>query len=81
MPCDKWQGTIPSVKGECMAIILWLFNIYYPGFGTIYVSCLGNENFIMDQFLVGLLQYLTAGCIFGWVWSIWWGSLIFKKHG
>mmetsp|Transcript_17399 Transcript_17399/g.20202 ORF Transcript_17399/g.20202 Transcript_17399/m.20202 type:complete len:82 (+) Transcript_17399:21-266(+) len=80
MPCDKWQQTIPSIKGEYMAIILWWVNICYPGAGTLASSCLGEPDWIMDQIIVGILQWLTACCFIGWIWSVWWGGLIYKKR-
>ena len=80
MPCEKWQSEIPSVKGECITIILWWMNLVAPGWGTCLCACLGKEDWITSQIIVGILQMLTAGCIVGWVWSIWWGALIYKKH-
>ena len=80
MPCEGWQQEIPAVKGEVICIILWLCNLFYPGFGTFLVSCLGDKDCITSQIIVAFLQALTAGCIIGWVWSIWWGALIYKKH-
>ncbi len=80
MPCDKWQQSIPTVRGECMAIVLWWMNLWCPGFGTIGVSCLGEPDWIMDQIIVGILQNITWGCFIGWLWSLWWGALIYKKH-
>ena len=79
-PCQKCQDSIPAIKGECMAILLWFLNLYYAGLGTLGASCLGPDHVIKDQIIVGVLQWLTGGCCFGWVWSVWWGSLIFKKH-
>ena len=79
-PCQKCQDSIPVINGECMAIVLWLFNLYYAGLGTLCSACLGKDHVIWDQIIVGVLQALTGGICFGWVWSVWWGSLIFKKH-
>ena len=80
MPCEKWQQTIPTIKGECLAIVLWWLNLHMPGFGTTVSSCLGDADWVMDQIIVGILQYITAGCFIGWLWSVWWGALIYKKH-
>ena len=49
MPCDGWQETIPAIKGEYMALILWFMNLCYPGMGSIASSCLGEPDWIMDQ--------------------------------
>ena len=80
MPCDAWQAEIPAVKGEIITIILWVCNLGHPGFGTFLVSCLGTTDCITSQIIVAFLQILTAACIVGWIWSIWWGALIYKKH-
>ena len=77
---EKWQAEIPAVKGELICIILWFLNLVAPGWGSCLVSCLGDKDCIVSQVIVGILQMLTAGCIVGWVWSIWWGALIYKKH-
>ena len=77
---EKWQESIPKISGELMSVLLWWINVVMPGFGTMASSCLGSSDVIMDQVIVGILQWLTAGCIVGWLWSIWWGALIYKKH-
>ena len=77
---EKWQASIPKIGGELMSVLLWWINVMMPGFGTMASSCLGDSTVIMDQVIVGILQWLTAGCIVGWLWSIWWGALIYKKH-
>ena len=77
---ESWQAEIPAVKGELICIILWFLNLVAPGWGSCFVSCLGDKDCIVSQVIVGILQMLTAGCIVGWVWSIWWGALIYKKH-
>ena len=80
MPCEKYKESIPKIQGEYMSILLWLANLFAPGMGTMASSCLGEPNVIMDQVIVGILQYLTAGCLVGVFWSQWWGGLIYKKH-
>ena len=80
MPCDGWQKTIPSIKGEYMALILWWLNIVNPGAGTIFSSCLGEADWLIDQIIVGILQNWTASCFIGWCWSAWWGGMIYKRH-
>ena len=80
MPCEGWQGEIPAVKGEIITIIIWVMNLFRPGMGTFVSSCLGDSHCISSQVIVAILQMLTAVCVVGWVWSIWWGALIYKKH-
>ena len=80
MPCEGYQAEIPAVKGELICIVLWISNLFYPGLGTFLCSCLGDKHCISSQVIVAILQSLTSFCIIGWVWSIWWGALIYKKH-
>ena len=80
MPCDKCQASIPKIKGEWMAVLVWWVNVFAPGLGTAGSSCLGDGSCIMDQVLVGILQMITSPCIVGWLWSCWWGALVYKKH-
>ena len=80
MPCEGWQKEIPAIKGECICIILWYLNIFSPGCGTFLSSCLGETDCITSMVIVAWLQNITASCFVGWVWSIWWGALIYKKH-
>mmetsp|Transcript_12231 Transcript_12231/g.12045 ORF Transcript_12231/g.12045 Transcript_12231/m.12045 type:complete len:81 (+) Transcript_12231:69-311(+) len=59
-------------------IILFIINIILPGWGTMISACCGSD---LDVFtiLVGLVQLFTAWLLIGWLWSIYWGYLIFKK--
>ena len=77
---EKWQESIPKITGEYMAVLLWWIDVVAPGWGTIGSSCLGDPNVIMDQVICGILQIITACCLVGWFWSVWWGALIYKKH-
>mmetsp|Transcript_25657 Transcript_25657/g.19408 ORF Transcript_25657/g.19408 Transcript_25657/m.19408 type:complete len:81 (+) Transcript_25657:7-249(+) len=58
-------------------IILFIINIIFPGWGTMISACCGRD---LDVFtlLIGLCQLLTCWFLLGWLWSIWWGYLIFK---
>jgi hypothetical protein len=71
------QDKLPSVD-KCMAIILLLINIFFPGVGTMICACI-KGGFVMENLVVGLIQFLTACCIIGWIWSIWWGVVIIQK--
>jgi hypothetical protein len=68
---------IPKVpKG--LAIILCVLNIIFPGLGTVMLACVGN-SFVPQHLVVGLLQFITAVCIVGWIWSILWGIFLVMK--
>lgn len=73
----SWQADIPSLN-KGLAIVLLVLNINMPSMGTFLSACLGDK-LRTTQLLVGLLQLLLFFCIIGWVWSIWWGILIFNK--
>lgn len=74
---SEWQSDIPSLpKG--LAIVLLILNIIFPALGTAFSACLGDK-FRPTQLIVALLQFVTVFIIVGWIWSIWWGILIFNK--
>ncbi len=74
---EQLKGKLPSVN-KVMAITLLVLNIFLPGVGTLICACIGPK-FETDNLIVGILQLLFAGCIIGWVWSIWWGIIILQK--
>jgi hypothetical protein len=75
--CNKIQDIIPSVN-ILLAILLLIVNIFLPGVGTMIIACV-NGKFQGEHIIVGILQFITAGIIIGWVWSIWWGILFVQK--
>ena len=67
---------LTKVKSPWHAV-LFILN-FFPGLGTLILSlCHGSCN--CDCILLGILQILTAPFIVGWIWSIWFGYLIFEK--
>ena len=58
MPCDKWQQSIPAVKGECMAIVLWYLNIVCTEAGSMFVSCLWEPVWIIDKITKNRIHFL-----------------------
>lgn len=51
-------------------------NILLPGVGTLVAGIKSERNTTM---VIGVLQFLLAFVIVGWIWSIYWGWLIYKK--
>ena len=62
-----------------MKIILFILNVFPPGWGTMINSFMGEE-WHKITFFVGLAQFLTSPILIGWIWSIWWGVEIYKKR-
>ena len=59
-------------------IVLLILNVIFPGWGTMISACCDGK-FDSCTFLVGLVQLLTSFLLIGWLWSIYWGWLIFRK--
>ena len=59
-------------------MIVLLCNICCPGWGTIIAGFL-NKDAMVNNLIVGLIQYFTCFIIIGWIWSIYTGYLIFNK--
>ncbi len=76
--CDPLTSDIVSV-GAPWGVVLLIVNIFFPGIGTIINALMGSKCHV-TIFIVGVLQLLFAGFIIGWIWSIWWGVLIFQKQ-
>lgn len=73
-----FTASVVPVHG-CPGFCLLLLNIFLPGLGTMISSCMGRDGIVCEQLLVGLLQMLLSGFLIGWIWSIWWGCLIWGK--
>ena len=55
---------------------MFVVNILLPGVGTLVAGIKSERNTTM---VIGVLQFLLAFLIVGWIWSIYWGWLIYKK--
>ena len=75
---ENWQNSIPICSKDC-ALILFLINICFPSLGTLIMASLVKPCSI-DQLIVAILQFITIPvCFVGWIWSIWWGYLCYRK--
>lgn len=72
---DKHER-IPVISKTC-AIILLIVNILLPGWGTVFLAAFSPHTgyFI----LIGLLQFLLAGFIIGWIWAIYTSMQVLYK--
>lgn len=68
---EKYKAMIP-VLTQVVAIILLILNVIFPGLGTAIMACL-NTVYLCENLVIALLQFLTAPCLVGWIWSIIWG--------
>lgn len=59
-----------------MGILCLLLNIFLPGIGSIVAGVMGNK---VSTMIIGVIQFLTCWFILGWIWSVWWGILIYQK--
>jgi hypothetical protein len=74
---SKIKDGLPSLN-PALAVILLIINIFLPGVGTMILGCI-NGGCDITHIVVGILQFITAGIIIGWIWSIWWGILLVQK--
>lgn len=73
---NELQSEIPSTD-TVIAVILLIVNIFFPGWGTAVMACIGG--FKIRTLLVAVVQFFTAFIIIGWIWSIWWGILCLQR--
>ena len=62
-----------------MALICFIINICIPGVGTI-INAITREPMSQKNLIAGIIQMFTACCLVGWIWSIYWGYLIYNKR-
>ena len=75
--CDDLTKTTVKKVGKPAHLILFILNIIWPGLGTILAGVIGESGCHPMTILVGVLQMFTSWLIIGWIWSIWWGYLIY----
>lgn len=76
---DSWIETIQPTK-KSWAIVLLIINVFLPGVGTIINSMLG-QGITYTGIMIGALQMLLSVGIIGWLWSIYWGVLMYERSG
>ena len=72
--CHELQYPVPEPWG----IIILLFNILSPGFGTMIAAYCKHDGFSMSQFLLGWVQAILTVILIGWCWAIWHGYKIYE---
>lgn len=74
---DKLKSHLPTL-GRSVAIFILVLNIIIPGLGTAFLCCIGGTC-KTEHLIIGLIQFCTAFCLVGWLWSIMWGLIILMK--
>eukprot|EP00347_Sterkiella_histriomuscorum_P014037 403362400 len=78
--CDDLQSKTVKKVEKPLHLILFIINIFFPGLGTCISACVNKGgSFSLETLVVGLLQMFLCWLFIGWIWSIWWGYLIYKK--
>mmetsp|Transcript_23298 Transcript_23298/g.58886 ORF Transcript_23298/g.58886 Transcript_23298/m.58886 type:complete len:99 (-) Transcript_23298:3953-4249(-) len=76
---DAWQKTkdqsVPSVP-RSFGLLCLILNIILPGWGTIVASVQAGDA---ATGLLGAIQFLLSALLVGYIFSIWWGILIFNR--
>lgn len=76
---NNLKSKIPGMSLP-LAVMVLIFDIIWPGFGTFLYLCIANCNNWPYHLGVSLAQFFgTAVFLLGWVWSIWWGVETVKK--
>ncbi len=76
----KILGMVSKVPAPFPIIVL-ILNIIFPGWGTIlsaFIDERSNKNMV-ETLLIGLVQFFFSWTIVGWIFSIVWGYLIYKR--
>lgn len=66
----------PRVEDKTLLIICILLNIFIPGAGTLIGGFKCERTDIM---IIGILQLILSCVWIGWVWSVIWAFLIYKR--
>jgi hypothetical protein len=61
------------------SIIILIINIFFPGFGTFCLICLGGGDFWVEHLMIGLIQLFCTPFMIGWIWSLAWGIHTVRK--
>lgn len=70
---------IPKVK-KPWNLYCFIINIFLPGIGTLIAAAKAkNEKCLKFNVIVGILQFMLAMILIGWIWSIIWGFIIWKR--
>jgi hypothetical protein len=65
----------PHVKSPWNIICL-IMNIVFPGVGTL-IAGIMKKNVL--NIIFGLCQFFLSWILVGWIWSVIWGFLIYKR--
>mmetsp|Transcript_30242 Transcript_30242/g.21987 ORF Transcript_30242/g.21987 Transcript_30242/m.21987 type:complete len:86 (+) Transcript_30242:40-297(+) len=78
---NSWPYTkeVCGIKLESgMGLLVFILSIIWPGLSTMVAGCLCKDK-MKDCIILGLLQWLTAGCCVGWLWAMHCGYCIYNN--
>ena len=68
------EDAVTPLKSLAHARLVFVLNLFVPGFGTILSGCLAaerNENTVLTGFFLGLMQMCTSWMLLaGWIWAV-----------
>jgi hypothetical protein len=71
------QDQVPAVERNPWGILCLILNIVpWAGIGSIIAGAKASHT---KTIVFGIIQFVTAVILIGWIWSIVWGVLIFMK--
>ena len=74
---DLINNSTPKVESN-MAIIILLVNFFFPGIGTLLAGIMTQETEKKNPaIIVGIIQFILASFLIGWLWAIYWGYKIY----
>lgn len=76
-------GDVPALSSREGGICVFVLNVLIPGSGTFLASCLvkkeeSEPNVLVLDVGIAILQFALAFILIGWLWSLWWGFLMYQ---
>jgi hypothetical protein len=76
----EMHAKVTGIKLEgMMGLIILVISVCLPGWSTIIAGVLAGGDNLMPGVVIGVLQFLTAWLLIGWLWSIFVGFKIYSN--
>mmetsp|Transcript_19854 Transcript_19854/g.47337 ORF Transcript_19854/g.47337 Transcript_19854/m.47337 type:complete len:100 (-) Transcript_19854:808-1107(-) len=73
---DVTTQNVPSVPRATGLLCLILNILPFPGLGSVIAGLQANSS---STVLIGIIQFFLFPGLIGFIWSVWWGVLIYRK--